>query len=62
VNGGIAIPDSPDQRLAVQQIIVRARGQYKLHAGGPFDLKVTFNATPSRTMKGQVRWKSCSSE
>ena len=52
VNGGISIPDAPDQRLAVQQIIVRARDQYKLHAGGPFDLKVTFNATGQSYYEG----------
>lgn len=39
VTGGIVVPATPDERLAAQQIIVRARDQYKLHAGGPFDLK-----------------------
>jgi len=52
VNGGISIPDSPDQRLAAQQIIVKARDQYKLHAGGPFDLKVIFNATGQSYYEG----------
>jgi hypothetical protein len=45
VNGGIVIPATPEQRLAAQQVIVKARDLYKLHAGSPFDLKLTFNAT-----------------
>ncbi|HWE49915.1 MAG TPA: hypothetical protein VG273_09010 [Bryobacteraceae bacterium] len=52
VNGGIVIPATPDQRLAAQQIIVKARDQYKLHAGGPFDLKLTFNATGRSRYEG----------
>ncbi|HEY3824955.1 MAG TPA: hypothetical protein VGL82_10365, partial [Bryobacteraceae bacterium] len=52
INGGISIPDSPDQRLAAQQIIVKARDQYKLHAGSPFDLKATFNATGQSLYEG----------
>jgi hypothetical protein len=52
VNGGIVVPATPDQRLAAQQVIVRARDQYKLHAGGPFDLKLTFNATGQSLYEG----------
>jgi hypothetical protein len=52
VNGGIVVPATPDQRLAAQQIIVKARDQYKLHAGGPFDLKLTFNATGRSRYEG----------
>src|SRR5580658_6900417 len=52
VNGGIVIPATPDQRLAAQQIIVKARDQYKLHAGAPFDLKLTFNATGQSAYEG----------
>jgi len=52
VNGGIVIPATPDQRLAAQQVIVKARDQYKLHAGGPFDLKLTFNATGQSPYEG----------
>src|SRR5580658_6068257 len=33
VTGGIVVPSAPDQRLAAQQIIVKARDLYKLHAG-----------------------------
>ena len=46
------VPATPDERLAAQQIIVRARDQYKLHAGGPFDLKLTFNATGQSSYAG----------
>ncbi len=52
VNGGIVVPSTPDQRLAAQQIIVKARDQYKLHAGAPFDLKLTFNATGRSRYEG----------
>lgn len=52
VTGGISIPSTPDQRLAAQQIIVKARDQYKLHAGSPFDLKLTFNATGRSQYEG----------
>jgi hypothetical protein len=52
VNGGIVIPASPDQRLAAQQVIVKARDLYKLHAGAPFDLKLTFNATGQSFYEG----------
>jgi len=52
VTGGIVIPSTPDQRLAAQQIIVKARDQYKLHAGAPFDLKLTFNATGRSRFEG----------
>jgi len=52
VTGGIVVPATPDERLAAQQIIVRARDQYKLHAGGPFDLKLTFNATGQTSYEG----------
>jgi hypothetical protein len=49
---GIVVPATPDQRLAAQQIIVKARDQYKLHAGSPFDLKLTFNATGQSAYEG----------
>jgi hypothetical protein len=52
VNGGIAVPATPELRLAAQQIIGKARDQYKLHAGSPFDLKLTFNATGRSRYEG----------
>lgn len=52
VNGGIVVPATQEQRLAAQQIIVKARDLYKLHAGGPFDLKATFNATGHTRYEG----------
>src|SRR5271156_1392649 len=52
VTGGIVVPATPDQRLAAQQIIVKARDLYKLHAGSPFDLKLTFNATGRSRYEG----------
>ena len=52
VTGGISVPSTPDQRLAAQQIIVKARDLYKFHAGSPFDLKLSFNATGQSQYEG----------
>src|SRR5579872_2535965 len=58
--GPAVVPDTPEKRAAVLDLLERARQNSAMHAPGmaPFDIKVSFNSIgKTRTVPATEKWK-----
>jgi hypothetical protein len=57
--GPTVVPNTPEQRATVLNLLERARQNSAMHTPGtaPFNIKVSFNSVETRTAPAMVSWK-----